>query len=203
MVRVLPLLALVLLAASCGSGTKTPREAAATTHAATFRGTEIQGPPIDAPSFALRDQDGKVVRLGAQRGRAVVVAFLYTKCPDVCPVIAGNLNTALRRLGPLRAKARVIAVSVDPKNDTPTAVKRYVKAHRLVPEFRFLTGTKKQLAPVWNRYHVAVIANASGATVGHTTFEVLVDGHGLERALYDSHVSAADVVHDVRALQGS
>jgi protein SCO1/2 len=192
-------LLLALIAAACGSS-KGPDAAATTTSA--FRGTEIPSPRIDAPDFALRDQDGKVVRMAGQRGRAVVVAFLYTKCPDVCPLIAGNLNAALRRLGPLRPGTRVLAVSVDPKNDTPVAVRRYVRAHRLVPEFRYLTGTRAQLGRVWKAYHVAVVENASGSTVGHTTFEVLVDARGVERALYDSHVSAADVVHDVRALRG-
>jgi protein SCO1/2 len=201
MTRILPLLAVAVLAAGCGSGEKKaePDAAAATSKLA---GNAIPGPPVDAPAFALRDQDGKVVRLAGQRGKAVVVAFLYTKCPDVCPVIAGHLNAALRRLGPLRAKTRVIAVSVDPKNDTPAAVRRYVRAHRLVPEFRYLTGTRAQLAPVWNAYHVAVVQTASGAVAGHTTFEVLVDAHGVERALYDSRVQPGDVVHDVRALAG-
>src|SRR5262249_20851971 len=151
-----PLLAIVVLAAGCGSAEKKAAQPDASAATSKFMGSAVPGPPLDAPNFALRDQDGKLVRLSAQRGNDVVVAFLSTKARDVCPVIAGNLNAALRRLGP-GGKTRVLAVSVDPKNDTPAAVRRYVKAHRLVPQFRYLIGTKAQLAPVWKAYHVAVV----------------------------------------------
>jgi protein SCO1/2 len=195
-------LGLALLAAGCGAGSNGGgAEPAAKVQKSAFAGSEIQGPAVAAPDFALRDQSGHVVRLSAQRGKSVVVAFLYTRCPDVCPLIASNLNTALRRLGPTRADVRVLAVSVDPKNDTPTAVRRYVRLHRLVPQFRYLTGTRARLAPVWKAYHVAVIANRKGSTVGHSAYEVLVDPAGRERVLYDEHVTPAEVLHDIAVVE--
>jgi protein SCO1 len=166
--------------------------------ASPLRGSPLT-PPTRPADFALRDQDGRLVRLSAQRGRVVVVAFLYTQCPEVCPLIAQNLNTALRRLGGERSRVRVLAVSVDPAGDTRAAVRRYVRAHRLLPEFRYLTGSRSQLARVWRRYHVAVQPGKPD-TVDHTAYELLVDPQGRGRALYDARVRAADVVHDVRAL---
>jgi protein SCO1/2 len=131
------------------------------------------------------------------RGHWYVVAFLYTHCPDVCPVIASNLAAALRRLPDLR----VLAVSVDPKNDTPTAVKRFLRAHNTPARFRYVTGTHAQLAPVWARYHVAATAGPK-PIVSHSAFELLVDPQGRERVLYDAQVQASDIARDVRALAG-
>ncbi len=129
------------------------------------------------------------------RGRWYVVAFLYTHCTDVCPVIASNLGVALRRLPSLS----VLAISVDPKNDTPAAVKAFLRSHNLSPRFRYLTGSHAALAPVWARYHVAVVAGPK-LNVSHTTYELLIDARGRERALYDAQVQAADVVRDLQAL---
>jgi protein SCO1/2 len=131
----------------------------------------------------------------------VVVAFLYTRCPDVCPLITENLNAALRRLGPGRSDVRVLAVSVDPKGDTPAAVRRFVRAHRLLPEFRYLTGSSKQLEPVWKAYGVASSPN-SLELIDHTAYELLVDKDGAGRVIYDARVRAGAVVHDIRALGG-
>jgi len=161
-------------------------------------GQAVVGRPV-APDLALRDQDEKLVQLSSQRGRLVLLAFLYTHCRDVCPLIAGNLNDALRQLGSARNSVRVLAVSVDPRNDTPQAVRRFIKTHRLLPQFRYLTGTRQWLEPVWQAYHL-VINPTNPDTVAHSAFVLLIDQAGLERAVYTSHVRAADLVHDLRLL---
>jgi protein SCO1/2 len=130
------------------------------------------------------------------RGHWYVVAFLYTQCPDVCPVIASNLGVALRRLPGLR----VLAVSVDPKNDTRAAVVRFVREHRLPSRFRYLTGTHAELAPIWARYHVAAIPGPR-PIVSHTAFELLIDPQGRERVLFDAQVRPGDIAHAIDALE--
>jgi protein SCO1/2 len=191
----LALLALVL--AGCG-GSAVAGPAHPEQTAKTFRGSELD-PPMKTTDFRLRDQDGKPVSLAVQRGRLAIVTFLYTHCVDVCPLIAEHLNLALRQLKPAeRAKVRVLAISVDPKGDTPKAVRQFVYSHRLLPEFRYLTGTRKQLAPVWHAFHIAVSANPE--TVDHSAYEVLVDQQGAGRVIYDAQVRPAQVVHDVRVL---
>ena len=72
------------------------------------------------------------------------MTFLYTYCPDVCPVIAGNLNAVLRTAPARRADLRVLSVSVDPTATRPAAVRRYVRDHRLLPTFRWLLGTPRR-----------------------------------------------------------
>jgi protein SCO1/2 len=188
---------LAVIAAGLGLATALAAPAGAGAKLA-FRGTALV-PPLKAPSFALRDQSRHVVSLLPSNGRITVVAFLYTHCPDVCPLIADQLNGALRTLGSERSKLRVLAISVDPAHDTPSAVARFVRVHRLLPEFHYLTGTRKQLAPIWSGFHIAAAAGPNGV-VSHSAFELLVDPQGRERVIYDSKVRSTDVVHDVKLL---
>jgi protein SCO1/2 len=187
----------VVTAAGCGGGSK---QAAPGAMAPAFRGTELTG-GAPSPDFALHDQNGKLVRLSALRGKAVLVTFLYTHCPDVCPIIAANLDIALRRLGAARDGVRVLAVSVDPARDTPAAARAFVRSHALVPQFRFLVGTRRELARVWRGYHIAVQPGPKG-TVSHSAYTLLVDRRGRQRVLYDAQVKPAAVLHDLRALGG-
>ena len=182
-----------LAAAGCGGSGK----AAAPATPPAFRGTPLN-PPVRTTGFSLRDQSGKPLSLASLRGKYVILTFLYTHCPDVCPLIADQLNLALTRLGPQRRNVRVLAVSVDPRRDTRAAVRRFVAEHRLLPQFRYLTGTRAQLAPVWRAYHVAAMQYASG--VNHSAYEMLIDPSGRGRVIYDARVKAAAVVHDLRLL---
>jgi cytochrome oxidase Cu insertion factor (SCO1/SenC/PrrC family) len=93
----------------------------------------------------------------------------------------------------------VLAVSVDPKGDTPRAVRAYVKEKRLVPRFRFLIGSAAELETVWAAWHVLAVRDAPDL-VDHVAYTALVDPAGKERVLYDAQVRAGQVVHDVRAL---
>ena len=187
--RAAALAALVVVAAGCGgSGDE---------HAA-FRGSELEERPA-APDLSLRDQHGREVTLSDQRGRWVIVTFLYTYCPDVCPVIAGNLNAALRSVPGRQAGLRVLAVSVDPRRDTLPAVRRYARRHRFLPGFHWLIGSRAELRRVWRSYKVAVLPGPKG-TITHSTFQLLVDPQGRERLVYDSTAQTADVVHDLRLL---
>jgi protein SCO1/2 len=190
--RAAALAALALLCASCGAAKH--ETAISAPPPSGFRGFVLK-PPARAPDFQLRDQSGRFVGPQDLRGRWLVVAFLYTHCPDVCPLIASNLAQAERQLPGLH----VLAVSVDPKGDTPASVDRFIAAHRLPARFRYLTGTRARLRPVWTDYHVASTPGPKG-TVSHSAFELLVDPQGRERLLYDSQLRAADLVHDVRKL---
>jgi protein SCO1/2 len=168
---------------------------------ASFRGTLLPDRPA-APNFALRDEHGHLVTLTGQRGRWVVVTFLYTTCPDVCPVIAGNLNAALRSAAARQAGLRVLSVSVDPVRDTPAAARRYARQHGLAPSFLWLLGNRPRLQRVWRAYRIAVLPGSKGS-ITHSTVELLIDPQGRERLVYGSTVKTADVVHDLGAIVGS
>jgi protein SCO1 len=176
----------VLFFAACG-GSKAPQ----------FTGAAA--PSIQAPNFALEDESGRPISVASQRGHWLVVTFLYTHCPDVCPLIAAHLNGALTSAAGKRAQLHVIAVSVDPRRDTLTAVRRYVVTHRLAPSFHWAIGTRAQLARVWRAYHVAAQPGPKG-TVTHSTFEILVDPEGKERLIYDQSMTTAQLTGDLTTL---
>ena len=193
----LPLLLLAAVLAGCGSS----KAAQTTTQPKQrFAGGELT-PPKAAPPIALRDADGAPVTLAAQHGRYVLVTFIYTHCPDVCPLITQNLNAALRAIGPARRHVRVLAVSVDPAGDTPKTVEAYAREKHLLPQFRYLIGTKPELRRVWKAWHVLAVESKPNL-VDHVAYTALIDTRGQERVLYDSSVHATQVVHDLRVLMG-
>ena len=185
-VRLTALSVLVAAAAGCGgSGSGTTTLSAPTSPTAGF----VLSQRTPAPSFLLRDETGTLVGPQAYRGRWLVVTFLYTHCPDVCPLIANQLAAAQRANKDLR----VLAVSVDPKRDTRTAVRSFLRTHHAGPNFHYVTGPRTALAQVWRKYHIAALPGPSG-TVSHSAFSLLVDPQGRERVLFDSQVTARQVL---------
>jgi protein SCO1/2 len=202
-VRAAPLLTIALAAlvlAGCGGSKAAPRISAPAPAPSPYRGSEV--PAATAPPIALHDASGRPVTLASQRGRWTLVTFLYTHCPDVCPLIAANLDQALRQVDAARSRVGVLAVSVDPRGDTPAAVLAYTRRHHLVPQFRYLIGTRAQLHRVWVSYHVAAVSGGADL-VDHVSYTMLIDPRGKERLLYDAQVKAGAVVHDLRLLMGA
>jgi protein SCO1/2 len=192
-----------VVAAGCGGKKAATIETPSTTtpDELAFAGGAVT-PPRVAPPISLHDSAGRPVTLAGQRGRYVLVTFLYVHCPDVCPLIAQNLNAALQQLGPNRSKVRVLAVSVDPKGDTAAAVRAYIQARGLLPQFRYLIGSPQALRSTWAQWNVSSVAS-SPDLVDHVAYTALVDPMGRQRVLYDSRVKAQQVLHDLRLLMRS
>ena len=163
-----------------------------------FVGPRISHPAV-TPDFALRDQHGRLLRLSSQRGKVVVLTFLYTHCPDLCPLTAVHIDEAVARLGAARAGVTVFAVSVDPKGDNPAAVRRFVRSHRLGPQFHYLAGQRRILAPIWRKYEVTSVS-VGGADPDHTLYVLLLDRRGKTRVLFDATAKADAIAHDLRLL---
>jgi protein SCO1/2 len=186
-------LAFAFVAAGCGGTAARPAETS-------LRGATLPG-DTPAADFALRNERGALVRLSAQRGRLVLLAFLYTHCTDVCPLVAQRLDRAVRSLGSRASAVRILAVSVDPAGDTPAAARRYIREHRLGPEFHWLLGTRLRLASVWQGYNILVEPH-SEEKIAHGTAVLLLDRRGTPRAFYPPTVGSAVVAHDLRLLLG-
>lgn len=189
--RFLLLAAAAAALGGCGGGSHAP---------ATTTPASSQGRPVAdavASDFALRDQNGRVVRLSAQQGKVVLLTFLYTNCPDVCPLIASNLAIVLHRLSQAqRQDVRVLAVSVDPAHDTRSAVRRFIAEHRLPSQFHYLIGSADELKPVWQAYNLLVDVK-SVELVSHTTYVLLIDRRGKPRLYYPSHATPGDILRDL------
>jgi protein SCO1/2 len=152
------------------------------------------------PQFALRDSLGRSVRLAQFRGKAVLLTFIYDHCPDVCPLIVANLHNALLRLGSQADKVQIVAVSVDPKGDTPKSVKAFLAAHQMTGRMEYLIGTLKQLSPVWRSYGVEVQGSPEKREVSHSAFLYGITGHGSILVLYPPNFDPQWIAHDAPLL---
>jgi protein SCO1/2 len=196
-------LGIVAARATSGGGT-TAGAPEATAHAPGLRAGPLP-PALDgapAPAIRLHDGRGGTVDTRAWRGRPYLVTFLYTRCPDVCPAIAQDIGAAFRRLGGAAARASAVAVSVDPRGDTPAAVRAFAARHRLPPQVAYAIGTRPQLAPVWKAWSAAPQVTGRPETSAHTAVMWLVDARGRYRGLYPAGipVNPGEVAHDLRAL---
>jgi protein SCO1/2 len=130
-----------------------------------------------------------------------MITFLYTHCPDQCPLTAIHIDDALARLGPRGKDVVALAVTVDPKGDTPAAVRAYARSHRLRPEFHYLTGSKTALERIWRLYNVTPV-RPGGPDPDHTLYILLLDKHGKTRVLFDALGKPAAMAHDLGVLLG-
>jgi protein SCO1/2 len=194
-------LALGLAAAgAAGCGGSTSASTAAAKPPARYDAPAKADPPRPAPDFALRNHEGKLVRLSQFRGKAVLLTFIYDHCPDTCPLIVGNLHSSLAQLGPKARNVQIVAVSVDPKGDTPQTVKAFLTAHEMTGRMQYLIGSKRQLAPVWRAYGIQVEADPESREVGHSASVLGITGKGQTAVLYPANFKPAWVVHDVPVL---
>jgi protein SCO1/2 len=159
---------------------------AALAHEAKHEQPEERLPTIGAaPEFALTSQDGKEVRLEDLRGKVIAVSFMYTSCPDVCPMLNDKLARVQDELGEdFGLKVAFISITVDPERDTPAVLKEYAEALGAnLAGWSFLTGEPAAVLEVAHRYGVAVAPAADGG-VDHTLLTTLIDRHGTMRVQY-------------------
>lgn len=112
--------------------------------------------PIDkpAPGFTLRTADGRVVRMDDFRDKVVVLHFIYTSCPDVCPLHAERIAEIQSMVNhtPMKERVQFITITTDPTRDTPDVMREYGKAHGLdSANWLFLTTMKDQPEDVTRR----------------------------------------------------
>ncbi|HEY7415131.1 MAG TPA: SCO family protein, partial [Ktedonobacteraceae bacterium] len=131
-----------------GSTNARPANASVTPTADALQGTDLGGTP--APDFRLTDQFGKSIALSQLKGKPVVLTFLYTHCPDQCPLIAEKLHSTVQDLGKDAQNVGIIAVSTDPQRDTIAAAMDFSRAHSMQDSWHYLVGTQSTLQPIWN-----------------------------------------------------
>jgi protein SCO1 len=151
---------------------------------------------IAVRDFSLRDQDGRPASLREYRGRVVVLTFMYSTCQDTCPVTAQTIRGALDQVG---HDVPVLAVSVDPANDTRDSAERFlVKQSMSAARMRFLLGTRAQLQPIWKAYGI----QPQGKGFEHTAYVAVLDQTGRQRVAFTiDHLTDRDLAHDIRRLE--
>jgi protein SCO1/2 len=160
----------------------------------------LDGAP--APRIRLRDARGRGFDSASLAGRPYLVTFVYTHCRDVCPLIGSEIADALRRLGARADHVAALAVSVDPRGDSPGSARRWLAQRRLPAEARYLLGSRTALTPVWREWYVVP---AHGTLTNPRTHEAsvwLVDGRGRLRGRWSGGepIAPADIAHDLGLL---
>jgi len=193
--------AAALLVAGCGGSGKA-RQAGSPTSGPKLAGT-LAKPSKPAPPLVLRDSLGQEVNIDKYRGKAVLVTFIYDHCPDVCPIIVGNLHAAQNELGPEANNLQIIAVSVDPKGDTRKTVKAFLKEHQMTGRMQYLVGSRPQLEKVWSAWHIVSKSSPTRKNpdlVEHSALIYGISGSGKITTLYPASFKPGQIVHDVPIL---
>jgi protein SCO1 len=158
-------------------------------------------PTEQAPPIHLRNYLGQPVTLSQYRGKAVLVSFLYANCPTVCPLITSNLRVALNMLGRRASLVQVIAVSVDPRDDTPANVARFVREHGMVDRMQYLVGSAAELAPTWAAWHVGSSREVGQPDlVAHSALVYGISASGKLTTIYPATFEPSEIAHDVPRL---
>lgn len=165
----------------------------------TFQGTALD-PPRAAYDFTLKDPFGKRVRLAEFKGRVVVLTFLYTSCPDLCPLVTEKLRKTIEALGEQASDVAVLAVTVDPERDTAERVQAFSQQHGMVDRWQFLIGDAKALQPIWEYYWVGKVWSDTKGNVMHQSPVHLIDRQGKIRVVHGSSFEPAMLAHDIRML---
>ncbi|NML29577.1 SCO family protein [Paraburkholderia sp. G-4-1-8] len=173
-----------------------------TQHAEPWQLTNVTGHLPDL-SFTLTADDGRPVTADHFKGRASLVYFGYTHCPDVCPETMGRLMQVLGKLGPDAQKVHILFITVDPARDTPQALHDYVGAFD-AQHAEGLTGTDRQIESLAKRYRVAYQMEKrdprGNYEVTHSSAVYVFDSRGRARLLATDHDTPDAIAQDLRRI---
>ncbi|MDY7577706.1 SCO family protein [Herbaspirillum sp. RTI4] len=168
---------------------------------AKFSNTDVTGLAY-ARDFALTDHTGKARTLADFKGKAVLIFFGYTQCPDVCPTTMVELANVMKELGPQADRMQVLFVTIDPERDTQALLAQYVPAFD--PRFLGLRGDMTQTAAVAKEFKVfyqKVPGKTPGSyTMDHTAGSYVFDTQGHLRLFVRHGEGTAALVHDLKLL---
>lgn len=170
----------------------------------TFQGADVTGVSFGR-DFHLTDHTGKSRSLADFRGKAVVIFFGYTQCPDYCPTTLSELAAAMTKLGSDASRVQVLFVTIDPERDTRELLAQYVPAFN--PSFLGLYGDAQATAATAKEFKV-LYQKEPGPTPGsytmdHSAGTFIYDPQGRLR-VFEAYGKGPDVLaHDIRAVLAS
>jgi protein SCO1/2 len=164
---------------------------------------QVFEPAPEAMDFALNASDGTEFQLGLHRGQVVVLSFVYSFCPDVCPTTLVDLSQVRLLLGDRAKRVRFAFITLDPERDTPERFRTYVTAFD--PTFLALTGSADQLARVRKAYGVvaekqAVRGTSAAYLIAHSAYTYVIDPEGRLRLRFPFGMDIEAMAHDIAQL---
>jgi protein SCO1/2 len=138
-----------------------------------------------APPFTLTSQEGTPVALADFRGKVVALTFIYTACPDICPMMTQKMVDLQEALGAeFGTKIIFVSITLDPERDTSEVLKDYAQFWGARPEgWTFLTGSPEAVRDLTRRYGV-FFAKKEDGSVDHSQLTTLIDPDGQMRVQY-------------------
>ncbi len=166
-----------------------------------FQNTDLTG--LDyARDFALTDHNGKPRSLADFKGRAVLVFFGYTQCPDVCPTTMAEMAAVMRQLGKQADDLQVLFITLDPARDSQQLLSQYVPAFDR--RFLGLYGDAAATAKVAKEFKVFCQKvpgkDPANYTIDHTAGSYVFDRQGRVRLFVRHGQGPAPIVHDIKLL---
>lgn len=155
--------------------------------------------PLTEMDFSLTDHEGRPVGPETLTGRASLVFFGFTWCPDVCPTTLSDISGWLDAMGPDAGRLNVVFISVDPERDTVDAMAEYVGYFH--PAIRGWTGDPAQIARAAEGFRAAyekVPTDNGDYTMNHTASVFLFDADGRFVSTIDYHEPREFAVPKIR-----
>ena len=174
----------------------------------------VPAPGDPVPDFKLRDQDGRPIHLGQFQGKALLLTFIYTRCPspEFCPRVTHNFAVLEKQLAAnpaLYAKTHLLSVSFDPAYDTPERLRAYgatylgSTAMNAFAHWEFAVPQKPVLAEMARFFDLGMSQNAD-ATITHTLSTTLIGPDGKVVCFYPGNEWTADqILADLRQRMGN
>jgi len=162
----------------------------------------------EVPDFAFVNQDGKRAGFKKYRGRAVVLTFIYTRCPlpDYCPLMTENfmqIQNALKSEPELYAKTQLLSITVDPEYDTPKVLRDYANAHSAdLHQWDFAGGAKDEVKAIGSWFGLQYWPDAD--QIVHSLRTAIIDADGKLAKLYRGNEwKPEEIVAELRYLAGA
>jgi protein SCO1 len=167
----------------------------------------VAKPTKPVPPLQLNNSLGQPVNIADYKGKAVLVTFIYDHCPDICPLIVSNLHAAQNQMSSAeRKQLQIIAVSVDPKGDTPKTVNGFLADHQMTGRMQYLIGSRPQLEKTWADWNIVAKNSPKKGNpdaVEHSALIYGISGSGKITTLYPANYKPKQIVHDVPLLASS
>lgn len=165
-----------------------------------FRGSR---PPLrlELPAFSLRDADGGKLSSEGLRGKAVALTFLDTQCTAACPIVGEQIREGLARLDEAElAGTAAVAISVHPDDDSPEAVRAFLRRHRIEGTLHYLTGSEAELRPVWTAFQVLPALDTGNSNLHSAPVRVFDrDGLWVSTLHAGADLTPENLAHDLRS----
>ena len=194
---------------SSGAQSQTSQTSQATGSSTTNSGSDaaMENPNLDlgsslggkkAADFKLVNQFGQPMSLSQFRGRVVLLGFEDSECTTVCPLTTQSMVLAKELLGKAGDSVQLLGVDANPDATAVSNVMAYSRAHGMINQWDFLTGSAAQLKSVWKSYDIAV--QVESGDIDHTPALYVIDQQGVLQKVYLTQMAYSSITQAAQVI---